>query len=82
MLSGGDGLSGLAVCVNWSATTPERAVIGGAYSWTARSGSLITERALAGCRSMGGSGCQCAMVEAGSSNVLVLPESFVQRYAR
>ncbi|MCW5771112.1 MAG: hypothetical protein KIT16_05700 [Rhodospirillaceae bacterium] len=53
-----------------------------AYSWTARTGFALADRALAGCRRYARSGCQCVVVESGSSSVLTLPQSFLQRYAR
>ncbi len=79
-LASGADVSALAVCVNWAASTPEKAVIGGAYMWSARSGALLQERALQGCRNMSRPNCECVVIDGGSG--LRLPQSFVQRYAR
>jgi serine/threonine protein kinase len=81
-LSSGSDVSALAVCVNWSATTPEKASINGAYMWSARSGALLQERALQGCRAMSRPNCECVVIDIGGSNALRLPPAFAQKYAR
>ena len=63
-------------------TTPEKASINGAYMWSARSGSLLQERALQGCRAMSRPNCECVLIDVGGSNALRLPPAFAQKYAR
>ena len=81
-LSSGDDVTAIAVCVNWSATTPEKASINGAYMWSARSGALLHERALRGCQAMSRPNCECIVIDVGGSNALRLPPAFAQKYAR
>ncbi|MFO0990127.1 MAG: protein kinase [Alphaproteobacteria bacterium] len=81
-LSSGADVSAIAVCVNWSATTPENASINGAYMWNSRTGSLLQERALQGCRNMSRPNCECVVVDVGGGNALRLPPAWAQKYAR
>ena len=81
-LQGGDGPTGLAVCVNWDATTPQRASINGAYHFTARSSANPAARALAMCQGASRPNCTCVIVENINSPALNIPQSFMQRYAR
>jgi hypothetical protein len=70
------------VCVNWAATTPEKASINGAYMWSARSGGMLHERALRGCQQMSRPNCECVVLDVGGGSTLRLPPAFVQKYAR
>jgi serine/threonine protein kinase len=81
-LSSGSDVSALAVCVNWAATTPEKASINGAYMWNARSGAILHERALRGCQNMSRPNCECVVIDVGGGNALRLPPAFAQKYAR
>ncbi len=81
-LASGADVSAIAVCVNWAATTPEKVSIGGAYMWNSRTGSLLQERALQGCRNMSRPNCECVVVDVGGGNALRLPPAWAQKYAR
>jgi membrane protein involved in colicin uptake len=81
-LSSGADVPAIAVCVNWAATTPEKASIGGAYMWTSRGGYMMAERALRGCQQMSRPNCECVVIDVGGGNALRLPPAFAQKYAR
>ncbi len=81
-LASGADVSAIAVCVNWAATTPEKVSIGGAYMWNSRTGTLLQERSLQGCRNMSRPNCECVVVDVGGGNALRLPPAWAQKYAR
>jgi hypothetical protein len=81
-LSSGSDVSAIAVCVNWAATTPEKASINGAYMWNSRGGYILHERALRGCQAMSRPNCECVVIDVGGGNALRLPPAFAQKYAR
>jgi hypothetical protein len=81
-LASGADVSAIAVCVNWAATTPEKVSIGGAYMWNSRTGTLLQERSLQGCRNMSRPNCECVVVDVGGGNALRLPPAWSQKYAR
>jgi hypothetical protein len=81
-LASGADVSAIAVCVNWAATTPEKASINGAYMWNSRTGSLLQERALQGCRQMSRPNCECVLLDVGGGSALRLPPTWSQKYAR
>jgi flagellar biosynthesis GTPase FlhF len=81
-LASGADSSAIAVCVNWAATTPEKASIDGAYMWNSRTGSMLQERALRGCQQMSRPNCECVVVDVGGGSALRLPPAWSQKYAR
>ena len=78
----------LAVCVNWQRSTLDRVVWGGfAYRFgaavTAEQQTSIDARTLDDCRAAyAGRDCQCALLDSAGANVLEVPRSFLEEYAR
>lgn len=75
----------LAVCVDWSASTPDKPVVRAYGLWQgARSQMSARDQAMAKCREFqkGRANCDCTPLDANWSSVLVLPDRFVKAHFR
>ena len=75
----------LAVCVDWSASTPDKPVVRAYGLWQgARSQMSARDQAMAKCRDFqkGRGNCDCTPLDDNWSSILVLPDRFVKAHFR